>query len=147
MMEEHVLELEKRHNDQMAKMEADKERYTDLQMKKDKQYSQFQKNMSEIYQTHTTKIEKMLRDHQLEKDELEHTKKTLSQEIENMIKRHKDTREAVEQEIWDTIDKIKEDQKEALARVIDNGMKQKSDLTLINNEYKQQRGQRETLMN
>jgi hypothetical protein len=47
----------------MAKMEADKERYTDLQMKKDKQYSQFQKNMSEIYQTHTTKIEKMLRDH------------------------------------------------------------------------------------
>jgi|LauGreDrversion4_2_1035121.scaffolds.fasta_scaffold132062_1 hypothetical protein len=64
-----------------------------------------------------------------------------------MIKRHKDTREAVEQEIWDTIDKIKEDQKEALARVIDNGMKQKSDLTLINNEYKQQRGQRETLMN
>lgn len=41
MMEEHVNELEKRHNDQQAKMEADKERYTDLQMKKDKQYSQF----------------------------------------------------------------------------------------------------------
>lgn len=41
MMEEHVFELEKRHNDQQAKMEADKERYTDLQMKKDKQYSQF----------------------------------------------------------------------------------------------------------
>ena len=96
MMEEHVFELEKRHNDQQAKMEADKERYTDLQMKKDKQYSQFQKNMSEIYQTHTTKIEKMLRDHQLEKDELEHTKKTLSQEIESMITRHKQTREQVE---------------------------------------------------
>jgi predicted glycosyl hydrolase (DUF1957 family) len=89
----------------------------------------------------------MLRDHQLEKDELEHTKKTLSQEIESMIKRHKETRELVEQEIWDTIDKIKEDQKEALARVIDNGMKQKSDLTLINNEYKQQRAQREALLN
>ena len=53
-----------------------------------------------------------------------------------MITRHKLTREQVEQEIWDTIDKIKEDQKEALARVIDNGMKQKSDLTLINNEFK-----------
>ena len=103
--------------------------------------------MSEIYQTHTTKIEKMLRDHQLEKDELEHTKKTLSQEIESMITRHKQTREQVEQEIWDTIDKIKEDQKEALARVIDNGMKQKSDLTLINNEFKQQRAQKEALQN
>ena len=65
--------------------------------------------MSEIYQTHTTKIEKMLRDHQLEKDQLEHTKKTLSQEIENMITTHKLTREQVEQEIWDTIDKIKEE--------------------------------------
>ena len=103
--------------------------------------------MSEIYQTHTTKIEKMLRDHQLEKDELEHTKKTLSHEIESMITRHKQTREQVEQEIWDTIDKIKEDQKEALARVIDNGMKQKSDLTLINNEFKQQRAQKEALQN
>lgn len=118
-------------------MEADKERYMDLQMKKEKQFTQFQKNMSEIYQTHTTKIEKMLRDHQLEKDELEQTKKSLSLDIENMITRHKQTREQVEQEIWDTIDKIKEDQKEALARVIDNGMKQKSDLTLINNEFKQ----------
>ena len=72
----------------------------------------------------------------MEKDELEHTKKSLSQEIESMITTHKLTREQVEQEIWDTIDKIKEDQKEALARVIDNGMKQKSDLTLINNEHK-----------
>lgn len=124
MLEEHVFELDKRANDQLAKVEADKERLTDLEMKKDKQYAQFQKNMTEIYQTHTTKIEKMLRDHQLEKDELEHTKKTLSHEIESMITRHKQTREQVEQEIWDTIDKIKEDQKEELARVIDNGMKQ-----------------------
>lgn len=51
----------------------------------------------------------MLRDHQLEKDELEQNKKSLSLEIENMITRHKQTREQVEQEIWDTIDKIKED--------------------------------------
>ena len=137
MMDEHEAELKKREIDQQEKMEADKERYMDLQMKKEKQFTQFQKNMSEIYQTHTTKIEKMLRDHQLEKDELEQTKKSLSLDIENMITRHKQTREQVEQEIWDTIDKIKEDQKEALARVIDNGMKQKSDLTLINNEFKQ----------
>jgi hypothetical protein len=35
----------------------------------------------------------MLRDHQLEKDELEQNKKSLSLEIENMITRHKQTRE------------------------------------------------------
>lgn len=38
----------------------------------------------------------MLRDHQLEKDELEATKKALSQEIEVMITKHKQTREQVE---------------------------------------------------
>jgi Tfp pilus assembly protein PilN len=32
-----------------------------------------------------------------------------------------------------------------LARVIDNGMKQKSDLTLINNEFKQQKATKEAL--
>jgi len=42
-------------------------------MKKDKQRAQFEKNMSEIFQTHTTKIDKMLYDHRLEKEELENT--------------------------------------------------------------------------
>lgn len=78
-------------------------------MKKDKQRAQFEKNMSEIFQTHTTKIDKMLYDHRLEKEELENTQKTLSHEISEMIKRHKKTREDVEQEIWDNIDKIKEE--------------------------------------
>jgi hypothetical protein len=41
MLEEHVFELDKRANDQLAKVEADKERLTDLEMKKDKQYAQF----------------------------------------------------------------------------------------------------------
>ena len=36
MMEEHVQELEKRHRDQQEKMEADKERYIELQEKKDR---------------------------------------------------------------------------------------------------------------
>lgn len=138
MMEEHVQELEKRHRDQQEKMEADKERYIELQEKKDRQKTQYTKNMSEIFQTHTTKTEKMQLDHQLERDELEHTKKTLSQDIESMITRHKQTREQVEQEIWDKIDKNKEDQKLSFQRVIDNSMKQKSDLTLINNEHSQQ---------
>lgn len=40
-MEEHVQELAKRHRDQLEKMEADNERYMDLEMKKDKQYAQF----------------------------------------------------------------------------------------------------------
>lgn len=39
-----------------------------------------------------------------------------------MILSHKQKREEVEQEIWDTIDKLKEDNKEAMAVLVDTGM-------------------------
>ena len=66
-------------------------------------------SIKEIAKLQKQKIEQMFRDHQLEKDELEATKKALSQEIEVMITQHKETREKVEQDIWDSIDQLKED--------------------------------------
>jgi hypothetical protein len=81
----------------------------------------------------------------LEKDELEATKKQLSSEIEVMILSHKQKREEVEQEIWDAIDKLKEDQKEKLALAIDTGMNQKGALTLINNEHNDKKAGKQAL--
>jgi hypothetical protein len=81
----------------------------------------------------------------LEKDELEATKKQLSSEIEVMILSHKQKREEVEQEIWDAIDKLKEDQKEKLAIAIDTGMNQKGALTLINNEHNDKKAGKQAL--
>ena len=51
-----------------------------------------------------------------------------------MIKDHKTNREKVENETWEEIEQIKERNKEQLAREIDQGMKQRSDLKLIKNE-------------
>ena len=51
-----------------------------------------------------------------------------------MIKDHKTKREKVENDTWEDIELIKEKNKEELAREIDQGMKQKSDLKLIKNE-------------
>ena len=56
----------------------------------------------------------MFRDHQLERDQLEATKKALSTEIEQLISQHKETRETVEAAIWDSIDKLKEEQRTEL---------------------------------
>lgn len=81
----------------------------------------------------------------MEKDELEATKKQLSSEIEVMILSHKQKREEVEQEIWDAIDKLKEDQKEKLALAIDTGMNQKGALTLINNEHNDKKAGKQAL--
>ena len=61
-------------------------------------------------------------------------KKMLSETINRMIKEHKEKREKVENETWEEIEAIKEKNKEKLAREIDQGMKQKSDLKLIRNE-------------
>ena len=53
-----------------------------------------------------------------------------------MVKTHKEKREDVETRTWDEIDKIKESNKRELAKLVDAGMKMKSELTLIKNEYK-----------
>ena len=60
----------------------------------------------------------------------------MSLEIEQMVKQHKDNREKVENETWEEIEAIKEKNKQELAMEVDKGMKQKSELTLIRNQYK-----------
>ena len=90
--------------------------------------------MSQIYIDQENRLEHLARDQQLQKDELEAHKKSLSQTINTMIKDHKTKREKVENDTWEDIELIKEKNKEELAREIDQGMKQKSDLKLIKNE-------------
>jgi len=56
----------------------------------------------------------MFRDHQLEREQLEQTKQSLSSEIQHLISHHKSTREQVEAQIWDSIDQLKDQQKQIL---------------------------------
>jgi hypothetical protein len=53
-----------------------------------------------------------------------------------MTGQFRDTRERVENETWDRIDKQKEDDKSEMAIEIDRSMKQKGELTLIMNAFK-----------
>mmetsp|Transcript_9999 Transcript_9999/g.13602 ORF Transcript_9999/g.13602 Transcript_9999/m.13602 type:complete len:96 (+) Transcript_9999:1496-1783(+) len=92
--------------------------------------------MSQTYITHESLMENLNRDQILERKEKEAQKKALSLEIEHMVKSHKDEREKVETETWDKIEEIKEDNKRSLAKLVDAGMKMKSELTLIKNEYR-----------
>lgn len=92
--------------------------------------------MSQTYLTHEDLMEKLSRDQVLERKELEAQKKALSQEIEQMVKSHKENREQVENKTWEDIEAIKEKNKAELAMEVDKGMKQKSELTLIRNEFK-----------
>lgn len=62
-----------------------------------------------------------------------------------MITQHKQARDKFEQDIWDSIDQLKEESKEILAKAVDNGMKQKGDLTLINNQFNKEKAEKLTL--
>lgn len=59
-----------------------------------------------------------------------------------MTGQFRDTRERVENETWDRIDKQKEDDKSEMSIEIDRSMKQKGELTLIMNAFKDLRTQR-----
>lgn len=65
----------------------------------------------------------MEKEQTLEHAELERDKDGLSKQIEQMVQQFRDTRERVESETWDRIDRQKEDDKSEMATEIDRSMK------------------------
>jgi hypothetical protein len=57
--------------------------------------------------------------------------------------KHKEERENIENEAWEKIDYIKEKNKEELAKIIDAGMNSKAELTLMTNDYKRAKTNKE----
>ena len=144
-MDKHRDELEKKAQDQAEKRAADQERYEGLKAQKEKDLEKFEMLMSQTYLTHEDLMANLNRDQVLERKEKEAQKKDLSHEIEQMVKSHKDERELVENQTWDKIEEIKEENKKDLAKLVDNGMKMKSELTLIKNEYRHKEQEMENL--
>lgn len=60
-----------------------------------------------------------------------------------MIIEHNEMRGLTENETWERIDKAKEENKQMLALQIDRGMKQKGELTLTQNKYKEKKMEQE----
>ncbi len=145
-MDDHRSLLEKKEADQEEKREADKARYNDLKDQKEQDLQKFEQLMSLTYLEHESLMEQINRDQILERKELEAQKKALSLEIEQMIKSHKEERERVENQTWEEIEAIKEKNKQELAQEVDKGMKQKSELTLIRNEFRHKEQEMENLI-
>jgi hypothetical protein len=60
-----------------------------------------------------------------------------------LMTKHKEERENIENEAWEKIDYIKEKNKEELAKIIDAGMNSKAELTLMTNDYKRAKTNKE----
>ena len=135
-MEAHRDGLDAKAQDQEEKREADNNRYAELKTLKEQDLEKFEHLMSQTYLTHEKLMDQLSRDQVLERKDLEYQKKALSQEIEQMVKSHKENRESIENKTWEEIEAIKDKNKSELAMEVDKGMKQKSELTLIRNEYR-----------
>lgn len=68
---------------------------------------------------------------------------SLRSRCQDLMNKHKVEREEIENETWDEIDRIKEKNKEELAKIIDAGMQSKSDLTVMTNQYKEAKSKKE----
>ena len=136
MQDNHRNELERRMHDQAEKIEADHNRFMELKQQKEHDLQKFEMLMSEIYIKHENLMSDMKKDQETEKIELESQKAKLSAEIEEMIATHRQKRDELENNTWEEIEMIKDKNKEDLRKAIDDGMKEKSNLTLIINEYK-----------
>jgi len=66
-------------------------------------------------------------------------------ELDSITKEHAEKRAQTEQEIWDNIDAVREEQRDKLAQAVDEGIQQKGKLTLIKNEYEKYRAERDAL--
>ena len=73
------------------------------------QANKFEQCSAQLYLTQDQYMKTMEKDHKLEHDSLEADKERLSKQIEQMVSQFKETRERVENETWDQIDKQKED--------------------------------------
>jgi hypothetical protein len=59
------------------------------------------------------------------------------------MKNHKEEREKIENDTWESIEAIKDKNKEELAKKIDEGMQAKCTLTLVMNNFKDKKADKE----
>ena len=143
MATKHSRDMEKLQSDQQAKVEADEARRAELREEMVDQSNKFEQCSAQLYLTQDQQMKTMEKEQKLEHDSLETDKDRLSRQIEQMVSQFKETRERVENETWDRIDRQKEDDKQEMATEIDRSMKQKGELTLIMNNFKDLRQQRD----
>jgi hypothetical protein len=92
---------------------------------------------------HEKIIKELIQDQKLQLDRQISETNRLKEKIEHMMKTHKVERESIESNTWNKIDELKDKNKELLAKKIDNGMQSKCNLTLIHNDFRQKKEERD----
>jgi len=143
MEQAHEIEKERRRQDYADKMDADQQRFNELQAQKDDDTRKFEERLNELSLYHEKIIKELRQDQKIQLDRQIQETNGLKEQIEQMIKSHKEERERIENETWERIDVLKDKNKEELAKIIDQGMQSKCNLTLIHNDFKKKKNEKE----
>ena len=119
MIQAHEIELEKRKQDYQDKMHADEIRFQELTNQKDEEARKFNEQLNQLYMNHERIIKELQQEQKIELEQQIKETNRLKEQIESMMRDHKDQREKIENDAWDEIDQIKEKNKEELAKIIE----------------------------
>jgi len=114
-----------------------------LQAQKDEESRKFEERLNELSLHHEKIIKELKQDQQIQLDRQVQDTNRLKENIEKMMNDHKKQREQIEEDTWNKIDILKDKNKEDLAKIIDQGMQSKCKLTLINNNFRKTKAERE----
>lgn len=143
MMSAHEIMMSSRKSDYNDKMDADQQRFDELQNQKDDDTRRFEERLNELSLHHEKIIKELIQDQKLQLDRQISETDRLKEKIEHMMKTHKAERETIENNTWIKIDDLKDKNKEYLAKRIDEGMQSKCNLTLIHNDFKRKKAERD----
>ena len=143
MMSAHDIMMSSRKSDYADKMDADQQRFDELQNQKDDDTRRFEERLNELSLHHEKIIKELIQDQKLQLDRQISETDRLKEKIEHMMKTHKAERETIENNTWIKIDDLKDKNKEQLAKKIDMGMQSKCNLTLIHNDFKRKKAERD----
>lgn len=133
----HQIEKDRRKLDYEEKEAADKARYDELEEQRDADTRRFEERLNELALYHEKIIKELEKDQRMELDRQNEMTQKLNDEIARMIETEKAEREQIEDETWRKIDILKNKNKEELGKIIDEGMRAKSELTLGVNQYQE----------
>jgi len=139
----HSEEMERKKQDYADKMDADQQRYDELQAQKDEDSRKFEERLHELTLYHEKITNELEQDQKIDLNRQIQETNMLKETIEQMMKQHKELREKIENDAWEEIDILKDKNKEELAKHIDAGMESKCSLTMINNDYKLKKAEKD----
>ncbi len=111
-------------------MESDQRKYQQLFNEIQEEARLFAARIQELEGHHSHILKEFEREHRLQTDELVKEREKLFELKSKIRQQNLEERDVHDDETWEKIDKLKDRNKDELARIIEAGMQHKSDLTL-----------------